>query len=138
MQAAQSDRRRQQNDKKSTNETISIITEWKDLNKWTQNTQREKEKKRKTTRKKKHLELTNSSKVYFEKVSRDPSMYFRVNFFHISLLTSLSVLGHLSCSFSESFPSHLLFNKRWVWQVNCFQLSGSMWWCFKPFNLISD
>ena len=52
MQAAQSDRRRQQNDKKSTNETISIITEWKDLNKWTQNTQREKEKKRKTTRKK--------------------------------------------------------------------------------------
>ena len=52
MQVAQSDRRRQQNDKKSTNETISIITEWKDLNKWTQNTQREKEKKRKTTRKK--------------------------------------------------------------------------------------
>ena len=139
MQVAQSDRRRQQNDKKSTNETISIITEWKDLNKLTPNTQREKEKKRKTNKKKKsHLELTNSSKVYFEKVSMDPSMYFRVNFFHISLLASLSVLGHLSCSFSKSFPSHLLFDKRWVWQVNCFQLSGSMWWCFKPFNLISD
>ena len=59
MQAAQSDRRRQQNDKKSTNETISLITEWKDLNKWTQNMQREKEKKRKTNREKMlHLELT--------------------------------------------------------------------------------
>ena len=52
MQVAQSDRRRQQNDKKSTNETISIITEWKDLNKLTPNTQREKEKKRKTKKKK--------------------------------------------------------------------------------------
>ena len=55
MQAAQSNRRGQQNDKKSTNETISIITEWKDLNKWTPNTQREKEKKRKTNKKKKTL-----------------------------------------------------------------------------------
>ena len=52
MQAAQSNRRQQQNDKKSTNETISIITEWKDLNKWTPNTQREKEKKIKTNKKK--------------------------------------------------------------------------------------
>ena len=54
MQVAQSDRRRQQNDKKSTNETISIITEWKDLNKLTPNMQREKEKKRKTNKKKNH------------------------------------------------------------------------------------
>ena len=44
MQAAQSDRRRQRNDKKSVNETISIIRERKDSNKWTPNTQREKEK----------------------------------------------------------------------------------------------
>ena len=87
---------------------------------------RKREEKKNQQEKKSHLELTNSSKVYFEKVSMDPSMYFRVNFFHISLLASLSVLGHSSCSFSESFPSHLLFDKRWVWQVNCFQLSGSM------------
>ena len=99
---------------------------------------RKREEKKNQQEKKSRLELTNSSKVYFEKVSRDPSMYFRVNFFHISLLASLSVLGHLSCSFSKSFPYHLLFDKQWVWQVNCFQLSGSMWWCFKPFNLISD
>ena len=52
MQAAQSDRRRQRNDKKSANETISIITEWKDLNKWTPNTRREKEKKRKNEQEK--------------------------------------------------------------------------------------
>ena len=52
MQVAQSDRRQQQNDKNSTNETKSIITEWKDLNKWTPNTQREEEKKRKTNKKK--------------------------------------------------------------------------------------
>ena len=99
---------------------------------------RKREEKKNQQEKKSCLELTNSSKVYFEKVSRDPSIYFRVNFFHISLLTSLSVLSHLSCSFSKSFPFHLLFDKRWVWQVNCFQLSGSMWWFFKHFNLISD
>ena len=59
MQAAQSDRRRQRNNKKSANETISIITEWKDLNKWTPNMQREKKKKRKTNEKKmSQLELT--------------------------------------------------------------------------------
>ena len=59
MQAAQSDRRRQRNNKKSANETISIITEWKDLNKWTRNIQREKKKKRKTNEEKmSHLELT--------------------------------------------------------------------------------
>ena len=52
MQAAQSDRRRQRNDKKSANETISLITEWKALNKWTPNMQREKEKKWKTNKKK--------------------------------------------------------------------------------------
>ena len=59
MQAAQSDRRRQRNDKKSANETVSIMTESKDLNKWTPNTQREKEKKRRNqSEKMSHLELT--------------------------------------------------------------------------------
>ena len=47
MQAAQSGRRRQRNDKKSAKETLSIITEWKDLYKWTPNTQRGKERKKK-------------------------------------------------------------------------------------------
>ena len=50
MQAAQSDRRRQRNDKKSANEIISIITERKDLYKWTPNKQRGKERKKKPTR----------------------------------------------------------------------------------------
>ena len=36
--------RLQRNDKKSANETIGIITEWKDLSKWTPNTQREEKK----------------------------------------------------------------------------------------------
>ena len=50
MQAAQSDRRRQRNDKKSANEIISIITERKDLYKWTPNTQRGKERGKKTNK----------------------------------------------------------------------------------------
>ena len=58
MQAAQSDRRRQRNDKKSANETISIITEWKDLNKWTPKTQKRKEKKNQQEKEMSHLELT--------------------------------------------------------------------------------
>ena len=50
MQAAQSDRRRQRNDKKSADEIISIITERKDLYKWTPNTQRGKERGKKTNK----------------------------------------------------------------------------------------
>ena len=52
MQAAQNDRRRQRNDKKSADEIMSMITEWKYLNKWTPNTQRKKREEKRNQQEK--------------------------------------------------------------------------------------